>query len=225
MVIEILQRMVSLDQRDGCLLPDPFDSGNIIAWIPHQAHNLDHPARLDAEFFLDPVDGDPFVLGRVEQAHSFTHKLHQVLVSGDDHDPDALSGKKTGQSGDEIIGLISLELPNGDIHGLKHLADVGKLGNEIGRGLRAIALVFLVEVVTKRHAAGIQKNRQINRLIPLEKLECHSRKAVDSGGWQPRGIAKGRKGKKGAEDIGAAVDEINTRTFRHWYWFSLTGLA
>src|SRR3989338_7598111 len=94
MVIEILQRMVSLDQRDGCLLPDPFDSGNIIAWIPHQAHNLDHPARLHAEFFLYPLDGGPFFLCRVEQTHSFTPQLHQVLVSGDDHDLDALGGKK-----------------------------------------------------------------------------------------------------------------------------------
>jgi hypothetical protein len=89
------------------------------------------------------------VLHRVEHLDPAAHQLHQVLVRGDDRHPPPGFPRLAGERGDDVVGLVALQLQAGDVEGARGLARQRDLRAQVLRHLVAIGLVEVIEVVAE----------------------------------------------------------------------------
>ena len=209
---ERIQIAIFLDQQGGGFQPDPRRAGHVVDRISGQGLDIDHAVGRDAELFEHLIQPDALVLHRVKHIDAVTDQLHQVLVGRDDrHRPPGLAGAG-GQGGDDVIGLIALNLDAGHVEGAGGLAGKGKLRAQILGQFGAVGFVGGVDVVAKGLGPGIKDHGDMGRgffagvgqLAPEEVTKpghCADRHAV--------GFARERRQRViGAEDKGRPIDQM-----------------
>jgi hypothetical protein len=70
-----------------------------------------------------------------------------------------------GQRGDDVVGLVALQLEAGDVEGPRGLARQRDLRAQILGHLVPVGLVEVVEVVAERVAALVEDHRRMGRRI------------------------------------------------------------
>ena len=93
------------------LFADPFDAGNVVAGVTHEAHDLDHPRRLHAKAHLRICFTKPFIFHGIVNARLGSEQLKHIFVAGDDYNVEAFNFAFSRQGADQIVGLVS-GLPN-----------------------------------------------------------------------------------------------------------------
>ena len=76
-----------------------------------------------------------------------------------------------GERADDVVGLIALDLVDGDLIGLEDALDVGDGGKDALGRLLAVGFVGLVALVAEGAAAGrIKAHGDVRRIFPLEQV-------------------------------------------------------
>jgi hypothetical protein len=150
------------------------------------------------------------------------NKLHGIGVTGNDNGIDALSGGLPAQSAQDIVGLILIDLKEGDFKSPDHLLDTGNLAPQLFRDRGALGFIAIEELMAESWAFLIEGDGEVGGLELIEDLEEHEGKAVDGGddlagpGDSERGglpVTGSAEGMEGAMHDGIAVKEDQKRLF------------
>ena len=208
-----LQTPEFIYKKCGGLDPDAGRAGNVVDTVTGQRLHIDHALGAHAELGLDPLAVDAQILHRIEHLDAAADKLHQILVGTDDGAaPPRLAGL-AGERGDDVVGLVILQLQARDVEGARRLARQRDLGAQIlGHGL-AVGLVEVIHIVAERVAALVKHHGgmggRIWAGIGLDHAVDHVAKARHRADGQTIGFARERRQRMiGAEDKGRAIDEM-----------------
>ena len=145
------------------------------------------------------------------ERHVRPDELHQVLVTGHDHDLVRPGGEAAGERGDHVVGFHPLDFDTAQTEGLDDAADVWQLGHE-GVGHRiAIRLVVVGELVAKRRPAGVEYDRHALGLLFGHQLEQHVHHAEHGVRRQAVFGGEHRYRMERPEDVRADVHEVEPR--------------
>ena len=192
---------------------------DVVDAVAGQGLDLHHPLGAETEFLDHLLAPDLQLLHRVEHADLLVDQLHQVLVGGDDDHLAAGLGHLSGVGGDQVVGLVAVELQRRHAERPCGLAHQGKLRDQILRRRRAVSLVLVVELVAEGLLGAVEDHRQMGGLLQLhlaEELPQHVAEARD--GPQRHAVAlarQGRQGMEGAEDVARSVDQIEADGLVH----------
>ena len=183
MLVEILQAAEFFDQFDGGFGSHSGNPGYVVGRIAHQGFDLDHLFRVNFPFFLDLRGVVYFHLGNAFFGHvdvgALRHQLQAVIVAGDDNAVHALLLRLQAEGADDVVGLETLDLQVGDIHGLQHFPDEGKLAAQFSRRLLAGALVIGEGLVAEGDPVAVEGHQNVGRLqLPHHPVQ-HGQKTVD----------------------------------------------
>ena len=198
---------ISVDEFRCRLHADPGHAGNIIGRIAGKRLDIDDPIRRDAEPFLDFGIGYAALLHRVEHRHAATHKLHQVLVGGDD---DGLETGRLGHrhvGGDQVVGLEPRHLDLRQAQRIGGVANQRELRNQLFRRLAAVGLVFGIDVVAEGLARRIKYDRYMARRQIIDELHHHAGEAENRVHRRAVATRHRRQRVEGTEDISRPVDQ------------------
>ena len=194
----------------------PGTPGHVVDAVAGQGLDVDHLGRRHAELLHHVGDVDGLQLDRVEHRHALADELHEVLVGGDDDDARALGAGEAAVAGDEVVGLVAVELDGGQGEGVRRLADEAELGLQLVGRLGAVGLVGGIDLVAEVAAGGVEDDGDILGLEVRQQLDEHVGEAVDGiDGRAVRPPRHHRQGVEGAEDEARAVDEVVGARRRH----------
>ncbi len=185
---------------------DPGNAGHIIGRIACQCLHIDNLVRRHAELGLHLGKAEFLQLHRVQHGNAVIDQLHQVFVGRDDSDLGALGPRLFGVGGDQVVGLIALQLDAGQVEGADGLADQVELRDQFFRRRRAVRLIFRIDVRAERLAAGVENDGDVVGIGVLQQLHQHGAEAVDGVDRRAIGPRHRRQGMEGTEDKAGAID-------------------
>jgi len=210
------------DLRDGAelfdqplrpLRPDAGDAGNVVGGIAHQAEDLHHLLRPDAEPLLDGSDVVRLVLHRVDHQDLRGNELHHVLVPGNDDHRHPRLRLPSGDRADDVIRLEALLLDDGDRESPDDLLDIRDLGNQRFGGRPACRLVLFEGLVPEGRPLDVEGHGDIVGLLVAQQLHQHRREAVDRVRGKPFGVGELPDRVEGPEQVVAPVHQHQLGTF------------
>ena len=142
-----------------------------------------------------------------EDGRRFVHQLERVAIAGDDDhlQPDLL--RLPRQRADDVVGLVVLQLDNGDAQDVQKLADARHLRAHLIGHVRTMGLVSLVIPEAERRSL-VEGHDDVVGLLFLQDGEEHRGKAVHRIGQLPaRGLQVGRERVISAVCKGVAVHQ------------------
>lgn len=206
------QIAIFADELGGGLGADAGDAGHIVDAVAHQREDVAKLLRLDAEFAHHIVGAAPLILHRVVHVDAGLDELHQILVGADDGDVPARRDGGLGVAGDDVVGLEPRFLDAGEGEGAGGVADHRELRNQVFRRGRAVRLILVVHVVAEGVAALVQYHCEMGRAFCfaqlIGQLPEHGGVAIDRADGLAMLVGERRKLMIGAEDIAAAVHEV-----------------
>ena len=215
---QFLDRAVLSKQCSGGLHANAGGPGDVIGAVAGEGLHIDNLFRPDAKLLIDRLDAEMLALHRVEHGDLVGDKLHQILVGGDNGDARALGFGLAGIGRDQIIGLEAFHFEGMAGKGDGSFAHQRELRPKVFRRLVAIGLVVGVEVVAEGVAALVEDAGEVGRALVtfqlFEQLPEHVAEASHRADRQAvRRPAERRQGVKGAEDIGARIDQVEMAVF------------
>jgi hypothetical protein len=210
------------DQLARRLGADARYARHIVDAVAHQRKHVAQLLRRHPELAYHIVRAAPLVLHRVEHVDTGLDELHQILVGADDGDMPARLDRAAGIGCDDVVRLEPALLDAGQRECAGGDADQRELRDEIlGRG-RPLRLVFVIEVVAEGVRALVQHHRQMGRPLRLVerigKLPQHRRIAIDGADIEALAVGERRQLVIGAEDVSAAIDQIEMILFIGHGW-------
>ncbi len=205
---------VFVDQQGGGLDPDARRARHVVDAVAAQGLDVHHLLGRNAELLDHLLAPDADVLHGVEHGDAVADELHQVLVGGDDHHlaPGVAGG--AGVGGDDVVGLVAVQLDRRHAEGAGGLAHQAELRDQILGRRRAVGLVLRVEVGAERLLRGVEYDRQVRRPLRVvahlaQQLPQHVAEAGHRADRQAVGLPReGRQGVVGAEDVARPVHEV-----------------
>ena len=184
---QVLDGAVLLDKFFGGLGTHAGAAGDVVGAVSHQSQDVDElGGGLDAVFGVHLLDAQNFFLERVIDLDVGGHQLAEVLVARNHIGEEPLLLGLVREGADDIVGLITLDLKDGDAVGLQDAFDVGN-GDEDALGrLVAVGLIGLVALVTESLAARrVKAHGDVRRLLALEQFlqgvdKAEHRRGVDA---------------------------------------------
>ena len=169
---QILDGTELLDKFLGVLGTHAWASGDVVGGVAHQAQNVDELfGGLDAVFGIDLLYAQNLFLERVIDLDVGGHQLPEVLVSRDHIGEKSLLLGLVGEGADDIVGLIALNLKDGDAVGLQDAFDVGDSHEDAFGRLFAVGLVGFVILVPEGLAAWrVEAHGDVRRPLALEQV-------------------------------------------------------
>ena len=145
-------------------------------------------------------------------------QLHQVFVGRDDGHVAAGFDDVAGIGRDQVVGLIAVLFDGGDVEGFDRIADQRELRDEFFGRRRTLRFVFVVDLVAKGFASGIENDGDVGwrfrRLALAQQLPQHGAKAVHRADRQSVGRPRQRRQRvEGAEDVARSVNQIDVAAF------------
>jgi hypothetical protein len=180
----VLEIAEGLDERDGGLLADAGDAGNVVDRVAHQRHDIDDAIGRHTELGLDGSGIRPAIAHRVPQLNVGADELHQVLVAGDDDDIESRVLIRLDHAGDDVIGLDSRHADLSQPQRRDHAVDPRNLRRQVARHFAAVRFVLRVDIVAECRARRVEHHRGVRRPHLGEQLEQHGGEAVDGVGRQ-----------------------------------------
>jgi hypothetical protein len=210
------------DERLGGLVADSGHTGDVVRGVANERLVVRHALRREA---VALEDGGGVVLADIAKAPNarqhdldvVPNQLQQVGVAGDDDHFVALVSEAAGERANDIVGLISLALLDGDVERVDQLANARDLRPKVLRHLAAGAFVLRVEFVAERMPAFQSDDGVVGLPLPQD-VEQHRREAehrvrlLTTGGGERR-----RQGVIGAEDQAVPVDENDGSRLRRCF--------
>ncbi|GJE46912.1 hypothetical protein AEGHOMDF_6121 [Methylobacterium soli] len=182
-----------LDQGGGGLQADPGHARHVVGGVADQRQRVADLVRLQAlplghdrvhvEVALGPVAGLTLGAGlEIVESHQGPDELHQVLVGGDDDDARAPRLGLARVGGDEVVGLVALQLHRVQPEGPHRLAHQRHLALEVVGRVRPVALVIGEHLLAERALGLVEDNAEMGRAGPGRALLHELR---DLGAEQP----------------------------------------
>ncbi len=198
-----------VDELDRSLLADPRHPGHVVDRVALERHHVDHLGRRHAQVFFDQGRVVQLLAAGVEERHVLVHELHQILVGRDQNHLEALGRGLLGERAQNVVGLIVLELEDGNPQRLERAPDVGQLRDQIlGHG-RPVGLVVLELLAPDGGLGHVPGHAQVLRLFLAQELPEHVEEAVDRVGGQALRVGQAPDRIEGPEDVRIAVDQID----------------
>ena len=141
---EARERAVLLDQPLRPLLADPRDARDVVDRVPHEGENVGDLLGRDPEVLLDLSGAVELAPPGVVHGDVGTHELHEILVGRDQDHVVAGVGRLLCQGAEDVVGLVAVELQDGDTMGGERPAHPGDLAPQVVRHGIAVGLVLLV---------------------------------------------------------------------------------
>ena len=212
LVQEPVERAELLDQGRGVHLADQRDARDVVHGVAGQGEEVDDLVRADSPILLEGRGVHLLLRPQIEQADLIADQLARVLVGRDDEDVQPSLLGPTGQGRDHVVGLHPLLDQDRNPEPLEHPADHGDLRHEVRRHLRAVGLVFRIDLGTEDPARTIEGRRQVVRLATLEDVQQVPEDPEDGVGRLP-----GRAGHLGdrvedLEDQRVGIQDVEART-------------
>jgi hypothetical protein len=209
---------VVLDQPAGRLLSHARHTGDVVRRIPLEGYVVEvllgrepEPGLHRGLVVVDDV-GDPLPVEH--HPDPGTDQLEEITVGGDDHRLHPLLHRPEGQGGDGVVGLVALDLHDGDLQRPQHLADQPELLPELVGRLRAAGLVVGVHGQPLHGRSLVERHRDPVRLLLGQELDQHRGEPVHGVG----DLAGGRgqvRGKGEIRPVGQAVAVEEEEALRH----------
>ena len=144
----VVEPVELVDPLGGVPLADSGDAGQVVGGLPHDGRELGIAPRRHAVLVLDVGRGEAGQVAdpahRVEHRRGLGDELDGVAVTGEDQHLHALGDGLGGEGGDDVVGLVALELEVPDRQRVEHLPDQRQLAAELARGLVPLGLVLRV---------------------------------------------------------------------------------
>ena len=172
---KVLDGAELLDEFLGGLLPHPRATGNVVGGVAHQSQHVDDLEAIgEPVFCLHLFGAEEFgvLLAHAGAVHPHLrrHQLGVVLVGGHHEGVDALAVGLPGQCADDVVGLVSTDLQDGDVVGFQNLFNVGNgRANGLGR-LFALGFVLGVRFVAEGGPRGVERHAQVGWPFLFEHL-------------------------------------------------------
>ena len=203
---------IFLNEQSGGFQPDPRGAGHVVDRVACERLHIHHAVGGDAEFLEHLIEPDALVLHRVEHIDAVADQLHQVLVGGDDrHRPPRLA-RTPGQGGDDVIGLIAVNLDARHVEGAGGGPGKGKLRAQVLRQFGAVGLVGGVDVVAEGLGTGVKDHRDMGGRLFAGMGQLAPEKVAKPRDRPHRhavGFARQRRQRViGAKDEGRSVDQM-----------------
>ena len=115
--------------------------------------------------------------------------------------------KSLGIGGDQIICFKAFKFHTRDAKSICRIADQAKLRYQFRRRVRAMRLVFGINLIAKRIAPGIEYHRDMAGGMAQQELRQHIREAENRIHRRAVGPRHGRQGVIGAEDIARTIHQ------------------
>jgi len=208
---EVLYGAEFLDQAEGPLGADPRGAGDVVRSVARKPHDFNHLGGGDAELLPHRRRIVDLVLHRVDEQSMVAHKLHHVLVPGDNVHLEIRTGIPGGQCADDVVGLHPLLLQDGDGEPPQHLPDAGQLGDEVSGNFPAGRLVLFIGLVAECRPFHVESDGEVIGPPFLPEPDEHGGEAVDGVGGKAPGIGQAGDGVKGPKDVVVAVNEKQRR--------------
>ena len=153
---------------------------------------------------------------RIVEGNRPVDELHQILVGGHDGDVGAGRDCLTRIAGDQIVGLVALQLDRLEPEGAHRGADQRKLRHEVGGRFLPVGLVGGIDLLAERLRRLVEDDDQMRRL-DAERAVAHELEQLDAE--QPHRADRQAVGARivlavlvdrlevGAEHEGGAVDQ------------------
>ena len=183
------------------------DARHIIRGIARQRLHFHHLIWGDAEFLHHFWRTQRLLLHGIEHLHRGADQLHQILVGRNNRDMPARCLERLGIGGDQIIRFISFMLYTRHAKGIGRIADQGKLRHQFRRRVRAMRLVFGVNLIAESIAPGIEYHGDMARGMTQQELGKHIGEAeyrIHRRAIRPR---HRRQRVIGAEDIARTIHQ------------------
>ena len=185
-----------LEQLRRGLDPDARHARHVVRSVAGEREDVAHLLRPDPEA-LDHLGAvDRFLLHRVVHLHALTDQLHQVLVGGDDDHLAAGRARLAGVGGDDVVGLVAVELDHRQAERLGRLAHHLELRHQVVGRLEAVRLVVGVDGVAKARLALVEHHQRAARPAcpgPGGTACCRSRTRRRPGPRWDRSAAAARR--------------------------------
>ena len=213
---QVLDGPVLLDQLDRRLGADPLYPRHVVAAVADQAQVVDDVLRRHAQPLVGVAQVHPLLLHRrgpaaagVQQADVGADELVEVLVAADDDSLQPLVHRLRRQRADHVVGLVALQLQDGDVERLHQLADAGKGERQLVGHLFARGLVLGVHLHPLA-VARVEHHSQVVGMVLLEDLDQEPRDPPRGRGvLAPRADQRPRDHREeGAVDERVAVDQV-----------------
>ena len=108
---------------------------------------------------------DAILFHGVKHFDTTTHQLHQIFVRTDNGNSTARIARLTGQGGDYVVSLVSLNLFASDVKGTCCIARKGHLWAQILGHRITIGFVKVVQIISKCVAAFVKNHRNMGGSI------------------------------------------------------------
>ena len=192
-LLEVLDHLLEgaplLDEGLRPLIADSFDAGDVVAVVADQRLEVGHLRGVEAPAIAHPllvVEHVVALIGAVhEHADAGLDELHHVVVEGDQHRLDTRRLRLRRQRAEDVVGLESRGLDDGDAERSEQLADPLDLRLEVVRHRLTGRLVVGVGLVPEGRAGAVPGRDDVRRVQLVEHVEQRVRIAVD----RPHGLA------------------------------------
>ncbi len=202
-----LEVAVLAQQLGRGLDADAWHTRHVVGRIAGQRLHVDDLVRRDAELLHHRLGSEPLLLDRVEHLDARPDELHQVLVGRHDGAGAAGLDREPRIGRDQVVGLVVVELADGDVERLGRLADQRELRDQVFRRLGPVGLVLVVDLVAEGGAAGVEDHRDVIDLGIVEVERQHAAEAVDRVDRRAVGPRHRRQRVVGAEQVARAVNQ------------------
>ena len=210
---ETLDGAELLDELGRALLTDALDAGDVVRGVTHDREHVDDVVGGRPELLLDlfePLDDEVDLrLEDVVELRRLTYELHEVLVTGDEHDLGASGLCLASQGPEDVISLEPGDLEDRDAVGAHHLAHVVELADEVLGHLLAGGLVLGELLVTEGRAGRVEGDGDLFGGLGLEDPTQGHREAIGRAGRAALGVreAGAEHREVGPVGEGCAIEE------------------
>jgi hypothetical protein len=198
----VLERSVLLHQRHRRLLTDPRDARDVVARIALQRLEINDKWWFESVAFTDFLhvvdDRVADAAAAREDADVFGDQLQHVEVAGQDDDIEPCSLGLLRERADDIIGLVSRYLDDGDPERQDDFSCPRKLRTKLVRSAHALRFVLRDSLVAKGRAGEVEGRDRICRRGVVERFEEHGCEAVCGVGHLATAVAQRRHRVEGA---------------------------
>ena len=199
------------DQLRRRLRADARHPRHVVDAVADQRLRVDQLLRRHAEFLHHLGRPDRLLLHRVEHVDARADQLHQILVGRDDRRPPPGRHRQIGIGRDQVVGLPVGQLDRRHAEGRRRVAHQDELRRELGRRLRPMRLVLVIQPVAEGGAPGIEDDGEMGAEMILQQFRQHVGEAEHRIHRRPIGPRHRRQRMKGAEDEPRPVNEYQVR--------------
>jgi hypothetical protein len=166
-----MHRSEAGNQSGGRLLTDPFDPGDVVDRVAHEADEIDDLLGRHPEASFDGSLVEPAIAHRVPQAHVPVDELHQILVAGDDHRLRPLRRHPTRQGADDVVGLDPGDRERTQAEGRDDFPQHRDLRGQFVGNRGAVRLVVVEQLVPEGRTGRIEDGADVLRSSVAQELE------------------------------------------------------